>query len=225
MSILVAPSILAADFSDLRSSIASVIAPNGADRLHLDLMDGVYVPNLSYGPVVIEAIRSLTSLPLEAHLMVSQPEILLPALFACGVNSLIFHPETCQHLEKTLSAVCEGGVAAGLALNPAQPISLLALEEIGHLLTTITVMSVNPGFGGQKFLERSVAKVARLKQELKRLKLEHIEIEVDGGVGAQNAKALAQAGATVLVAGNSVFRTPNPLQAILEIKAQAEMLV
>lgn len=202
MTIKIAPSILTADFNHLGREIAAAQAA-GVDWLHLEVMDGHFVPNLSFGPLVARAARAATTLPLDVHLMVEQPERLLDAFIAAGADRISVHLEACVHLHRVVQQIKEAGACAGVALNPATPLHLL--EEILPELDQVLVMSVNPGFGGQAYIPASTARVQRLAAMVAGRGLTGVEIIVDGGVKAHNAAAIAAAGATVLVAGSAVF--------------------
>ncbi|MEX2467716.1 MAG: ribulose-phosphate 3-epimerase [Gemmatimonadota bacterium] len=200
----IAPSILSSDFGRLAEEIHAV-EEGGADWIHVDVMDGRFVPNITIGPVVVEGVRRATELPLDVHLMIDDPDRYLEGFVDAGANVLTVHAEACQHLHRTLQHIRQLGVKAGVALNPATP--LAAVEEIAGEIDLLLVMSVNPGFGGQAFIPASVDKVKRARRLLDEAGTT-AEIEVDGGVDARNAAALIEAGATVLVAGSAVYRHP-----------------
>jgi ribulose-phosphate 3-epimerase len=187
-----------------------------ADYIHVDIMDGVFVPNISFGIPVTEAIHRHATKPLDVHLMIINPELYVEDFVKAGASIVTVHVEACTHLHRTLQEIKRLGVAAGVALNPHTPIELLTevLEEVD----LVCVMSVNPGFGGQKFIEHSYAKVANLKNLILK-KGAKTQIEVDGGVSEQNAKRLIEAGADILVAGSFVFRAPDPIKAIASLKS------
>jgi ribulose-phosphate 3-epimerase len=209
----IAPSILSADFRELGAQVSDALDA-GVRRIHIDVMDGHFVPNLSMGPLVVEALRPLaerTSAVLEVHLMIEEPDRYLGAFSKAGATAMTVHVEACPHLHRTVGAIRELGAQPGVGLNPATPI--LALDEILPEIEVALLMSVNPGFGGQKFIQSTVSKVARLHAELMRRHLERIEIEVDGGVDAENIRELADAGMTIAVAGTSVFGGGNPVGA------------
>ena len=189
---------------------------SAADYIHVDIMDGVFVPNISFGIPVTEAIHRHASKPLDVHLMIVNPELYVEDFVKAGASIVTVHVEACTHLHRTLQEIKRLGVAAGVALNPHTPIELLTevLEEVD----LVCVMSVNPGFGGQKFIEHSYAKVANLKNLILK-KGAKTQIEVDGGVSEQNAKRLVEAGADILVAGSFVFKAPDPIAAIASLKS------
>jgi ribulose-phosphate 3-epimerase len=211
----IAPSILAADFANLQKEVEMLNA-SAADYIHVDIMDGVFVPNISFGIPVTEAIHRHATKPLDVHLMIVNPELYLEAFVKAGASIVTVHVEACTHLHRTLQEIKRLGVAAGVALNPHTPIELLTevLEEVD----LVCMMSVNPGFGGQKFIEHSYAKVANLKDLILK-KGAKTQIEVDGGVTEQNSKRLVEAGADILVAGSFVFKAPDPIAAIASLKS------
>ena len=198
---ILAPSVLAADFGHLADEIARA-EQGGATLIHLDVMDGHFVPNLTMGPAVVKAARRATRLPLDVHLMIEHADLYVDAFADAGANWISLHVEAVTHLERTVAHLRDRGLKAGAALNPATP--LVSLEEIAPELDYVVVMSVNPGFGGQKFLPSSLDKVRRMRDLLRRRGLA-TQIQVDGGVDESNVKALVVAGAEVLVAGTSVF--------------------
>ncbi|MGA9406126.1 MAG: ribulose-phosphate 3-epimerase, partial [Bacteroidota bacterium] len=199
--VLIAPSILAADFGHLASQIAAV-EKAGADLLHLDIMDGHFVPNISFGPAIVQTVRSLTSLPLDTHLMIENPDLYLKEFQKSGATNLIVHVEVCRHLRATILAIRKLGMNPGVSLKPATPLS--ALENILADVDAVLVMSVNPGFGGQKFLPQSIERIRELKKTVSSRGLK-IRIEVDGGIDQNNAAMLVRAGADVLVSGTAIF--------------------
>lgn len=198
--IIIAPSILASDFSQLGAEIAAIDAA-GCDHIHLDVMDGVFVPNLTFGPPIIKAVRSASQKFYDAHLMVSNPDRLLVDYAAAGCDGITVHMEACDHLDRTLSHIRELGCKAGVALNPHTPID--GLRHVLDRLDLILVMTVNPGFGGQSFIEAMLPKIAAVKDLVGS---RDISIQVDGGITADNAEAVAKAGANNLVAGSAVFK-------------------
>ena len=215
MSLQLAPSILAADFVNLQKEVEMLNA-SAADYIHVDVMDGIFVPNISFGIPVTEAINRHAKKPLDVHLMIVNPELYLEAFVKAGASILTVHVEACTHLHRTLQEIKRLGARAGVALNPHTPIE--ALSEVLEEVDLVCVMSVNPGFGGQKFIEHSYAKVANLKEMILK-KGSATQIEVDGGVTDQNAKRLIEAGADILVAGSYVFNAPNPMATIAAMKA------
>ena len=211
----IAPSILAADFARLAEEISRVEAA-GADLLHVDVMDGHFVPNLTIGPPVISAIAAVTRLPLDVHLMVEQPDSLLPAFIEAGSAYLSVHVEACRHLHRTVQTIKAAGVHAGVVLNPAT--SLYMLDEILPELDMVLLMSVNPGFGGQQFIPATLEKIRALKHRIKSRHL-RVMIEVDGGVKSDNARHIHEAGADILVAGTAIFGQPDYALAIRGLRA------
>jgi ribulose-phosphate 3-epimerase len=199
--IKIAPSILAADFGRLGEQVAEAEAA-GADYIHVDVMDGHFVPNITIGPVVIEAVRRATNLPLDVHLMIESPDRSLAAFRAAGADQLTVHVETCPHLHRTINEIKNLGCRAGVTLNPSTP--LASLEEVLPYVDLVLVMTVNPGFGGQSFIPRMLSKIQRLRNMLESVGSE-AELEVDGGIGPDTAPLVVQAGANVLVAGSAVF--------------------
>ena len=210
----IAPSILAADFANLQRDI-EMVNQSSADWFHLDIMDGVFVPNISYGMPVMEAIQKHANLPLDVHLMIANPDQYIKDFVDAGADIITVHYETCPHLHRSIQLIKSYGVKAGVALNPHTPVQVL--EEVLSDLDLVLIMSVNPGFGGQKFIPSSVAKVAKMKA----LIIEHNAsaiIEVDGGVNLQTGAALSAAGADALVAGSYVFKSDNPSATISNLK-------
>jgi len=211
----IAPSILSADFAALGAEIAKAEA-GGADQLHVDVMDGRFVPNLTIGPVVVAAIRKRTRLPLDVHLMIVEPERYVGEFAAAGADLITVHAEACPHLQRNLAQIRELGAKAGVALNPATPPGVL--EHVLDDLDLVLVMSVNPGFGGQAFIPGAYAK---LRQVRALAGTRPIEVSVDGGVKADNARALVEAGASTLVAGSAIFGAPDPAAAVRALRAAA----
>jgi len=207
----IAPAILSADFLRLGTQVSEALDA-GVRRIHVDVMDGHFVPNLSMGPLVVAALRPLAdrfSAVLEVHLMIADPDRYLDAFSRAGATAMTVHVEACRHLHRTVAAIRGLAAQPGVALNPATPIG--ALEDILPKIDVALLMSVDPGFGGQAFIPETVDKVARLHMELVRRSLEHVEIEVDGGVGPDNMRALANTGMTIAVAGTSVFDPERPI--------------
>lgn len=211
---LIAPSILAADFANLQSE-TEMLNSSVADWVHVDVMDGLFVPNISFGIPVIQAIKKHSTKPLDVHLMIVDPDTYLLAFKNAGADNLSVHIEACHHLHRTIQGIKELGMKAGVAINPHTSIS--GLYDIIADIDLICLMSVNPGFGGQKFIENTYDKVSRLKDMILQKSSKAI-IEIDGGVNIQNAPKLKQAGADVLVAGNFVFNSSNPAGVIEELK-------
>jgi ribulose-phosphate 3-epimerase len=205
----IAPSMLSADFGALGEEITKVDPV--ADLLHLDVMDGHFVPNLTFGPVVVEAIRKRTRLPLDVHLMVQHPDRFIGVFAKAGANNLTVHAEVCPHLHRTLQQIHEAGVKAGVALNPST--SLHAVEQVMDQIDLILLMSVNPGFGGQRFIPSVLKKIEEMRRWLNRLPAPP-ELEVDGGITLENCREVAQAGATILVAGSAIFGEGDPREAV-----------
>jgi len=212
----IAPSILSADFAALGDAIA-VVEGGGADMIHVDVMDGRFVPNLTIGPCVIESIRKRTRLPLDTHLMIVEPERYIEDFVRAGADFLTVHVEASPHLHRTLQQIREAGAKAGVALNPSTPPD--AIEWVLDSLDLILVMSVNPGFGGQSFIPSSYAKVRQIRTLVG---ARPIEVSVDGGVSHSTASGLAKAGATALVAGSAIFGTQDPAQAVKDLRSAAQ---
>jgi ribulose-phosphate 3-epimerase len=198
----IAPSILSADFSRLGDQVREAEAA-GADWIHVDVMDGHFVPNMTVGPLVVRSLRPVTRLPLDVHLMVEGPERLIPAFASAGASRITVHVEACTHLHRTVQQIKELNCKAGVTLNPATP--LWTLEEILPYVDLVLIMSVNPGFGGQTYIPASTARIARLRAMLNERELDQVEVEVDGGISPANAAEIVAAGASVLVVGSCIF--------------------
>ena len=214
MGVLVAPSMLSCDFGKLDEQV-KLVNDSDADLFHLDIMDGVFVPNISYGFPIVKAIAKNAKKPLDAHLMIVDPDRFIEELAALGVKYLSVHWEACTHLHRSLQKIRSLGMKAGIALNPHTPVNLL--HEILPETDFVLIMSVNPGFGGQKFIENSLLKIKKLREIVQKISPSCL-IEVDGGVNEENGPALVRAGANILVAGNSVFGSPNPMEVIKNLK-------
>ena len=212
----IAPSILSADFAALGEEIARVEA-GGADQLHVDVMDGRFVPNLTIGPVVLAAIRRRTRLPLDVHLMIVEPERYLAEFVRAGADMVTVHVEACPHLQRTLTQIRDLGARAGAALNPSTPPA--ALEYVLDDLDLVLVMSVNPGFGGQKFIPSAYPKIRQVRTMLGG---RSVDVSVDGGVKLDHARPLAEHGASVLVAGSAIFEAPDPAEMVKRLRSTAE---
>jgi ribulose-phosphate 3-epimerase len=214
-----APSILSADFARLGEQVREA-EQAGAERIQIDVMDGHFVPNITVGPLVIKALRPHTSLVLEAHLMIERPELYIDEFAEAGADYIIVHVETCPHLHRTVQQIRDEGKRAGVAINPATP--LVALEEILEYVDMVTVMTVNPGFGGQDFIHSMLPKIARLRSIVDDLGLE-CDIQVDGGVHEETAPLVVEAGANVLVAGSAVYAAEGGVAAALQrLRASVE---
>jgi ribulose-phosphate 3-epimerase len=211
----IAPSILSADFARLGEEVRAV-EEAGADWIHVDVMDGRFVPNITIGPLVVEAVRRVTDLPLDVHLMIEQPERYVSDFVKAGAATVSVHAEACPHLHRTIAQIREAGARASVALNPATP--AVGVDPVLADLDQVLVMTVNPGFGGQKFIESTLSKIHTLRGWIRERKLA-VDIEVDGGIGAETIGRVARAGANVFVAGTAVFGAPDYAAAITRLKA------
>ncbi len=214
---LIAPSILSADFARLGEEIRAV-EEAGADWIHVDVMDGHFVPNLTIGPVVVEAVRAATRLPLDVHLMIESPDAYIDAYAAAGADRIAVHVEACPHLHRTLAHAREAGARAAIALNPAT--SAEAIEPVLGDVDQVVVMTVNPGFGAQKFIESVLPKISQIRRWIDERELA-VELEVDGGVGPGTIGRVARAGANAFVAGSAIFRKPDYAATIAELRKEA----
>ena len=217
MSVSIAPSLLSADFSELASEVAKV-ERGGADLLHLDVMDGHFVPNISFGPLVVRAIRKVATVPLDVHLMIEDPDFYIEEFVAAGAGRIAVHAEVLPHLHRTVHLIRKLGALAGVAINPSTPVG--ALEAIAGDLDYVLVMSVNPGFGGQTFIPRSESKVRAVRELLDRAG-SRAPIAIDGGIDASNAGRVVAAGVEILVAGQAIFGQADAAQATRDLRAAA----
>lgn len=217
MKTLVSPSLLSADFLNLRKEV-EMINQSQADWLHMDVMDGLFVPNLSFGFPILAAVSKISTKPLDTHFMIQQPERYIQQAKEAGVSIMTVHQEACLHLHRTIRAIQDAGMKAGVALNPSTPVA--TLEDVISDLDLVVLMSVNPGFSAQQFIENSLRKVERMKKLIQQSR-SHALIEVDGGVQNQTAPRLVEAGADVLVSGNHVFRSEDPIATIQALKQLA----
>ncbi len=211
----IAPSILSADFSRLGEQVAEV-EKAGADLIHVDVMDGHFVPNLTIGPLVVRSLKKVTALPLDVHLMVDNPDQLIPAFVEAGADLITVQVEVCYHLHRTIHSIKQLGVKAGAVLNPSTPLSML--EHILPDVDLILLMSVNPGFGGQVFIPQVLGKLANLRRLVDDQGLD-VELEIDGGVKLDNAAGIAETGADILVAGSAIFDNPQPAEMVKRMRA------
>ena len=214
MNHLVAPSLLSADFLHLKRDV-DMINSSEADWLHLDVMDGVFVPNISFGFPILNLLKEITNKPLDVHLMIVQPEKFIDEVAAMGAYMMNVHYEACTHLDRTIHAIKKKGMKAGVTLNPSTPVALL--KDVIQDLDMVLLMSVNPGFGGQKFIHNTLSKVDDLKNLISQ-RNSHSLIEIDGGIDLETGKLLVDAGADILVAGSFVFSTDDPKERILQLK-------
>ncbi len=211
----IAPSILSADFWNLGEDI-KLVENAGADLVHIDVMDGHFVPNITIGPLITKSIQGKTSMPLDVHLMIENPGTYLDAFIKAGADYLTIHHEASTHLHREIHLIKEAGVKAGVSLNPHTPLHVL--DDIIQDLDLVLIMSVNPGFGGQSFIPNTINKLQQLSSILKERGLEHIEVEVDGGVKIDNIAEIAEAGADILVAGSAIYGASDPTAAVKEMK-------
>lgn len=221
MKHLIAPSVLAANFQNLEKDFEMVNASE-ADWYHVDVMDGRFVPNISFGMFIIKQMKAMATKPLDVHLMIVEPEKYIEQFREAGADVITVHYEACPHLHRTIQQIKDTGAKAGVALNPHTPVSVL--EDIIEELDLVCLMSVNPGFGGQKFIYQVIPKVRKLKEMITSRNTKTL-IEIDGGVGLQNAEELLKAGANVLVAGSAVFKSENPLDTISRMKGIEGMVI
>ena len=221
MKIKLAPSILSADFKRLAEQVQAAISA-GAEFIHVDVMDGHFVPNITVGPAVVEALKPITAsnhVILDVHLMIEKPERMIPDFIKAGADMLTVHVETCPHLHRTIQVIKNANIMAGVTLNPATP--LAALGEILPDVDLVLIMSVNPGFGGQSYIPASTARIARLRDILNERGLSQVELQVDGGVHRETVAEIVRAGATVLVAGSAVFNSPGSIAENMAVLREA----
>lgn len=216
MKPIISPSLLSADFANLQRDV-EMLNRSEADWLHMDVMDGVFVPNISFGFPVLEAVSKISKKPLDVHLMIVKPERYVAQTAKCGAMMMTVHYEACTHLHRTVQEIHAAGMKAGVSLNPSTPVSVL--EDIIGDVELVLLMSVNPGFGGQKFIENTIQKVQRLRQLIQQSG-SHALIEVDGGVQADTAPRLVQAGTDALVSGSYIFKASDPIAVIRSLKEQ-----
>jgi ribulose-phosphate 3-epimerase len=219
--IYIAPSILSADLLKLEEQVRRV-AENGADFIHIDVMDGHFVPNLTFGPNMVKAIKRIVDIPLDVHLMISNPDLYIDDYVKAGADILTVHQEACTHLHRTIQNIHQHGIKAGVSLNPAT--SLSTIEDVLGDMDLLLIMTVNPGFGGQKFIRQGLDKIARARKMINEVGKD-IYLEVDGGVNPETAAEVARSGANVLVAGSAIFRAPDIVQAMNAIRQSANRAV
>lgn len=217
----IAPSILSADFTRLGEQVAAV-ENAGASYIHFDVMDGHFVPNLTIGPFIVEWVRKATNLPIDAHLMIENPDNFIGAFAKAGASMISIHPEATYHVHRTINYIRQSGCKAGVVLNPATPLAMI--EEVINDVDYVLLMSVNPGFGGQKFIPASLDKLRRLRA-LIQSSGSQARIEIDGGIGVENVAAVVAAGAEILVAGSAVFGKPDPGEAVRQLLSAASASV
>ena len=212
----IAPSLLSADFSKLQEDI-TLMEQGGADLHHVDVMDGHFVPNITFGPFIVKAIKKCASIPLDVHLMIEKPELYIEDFAKAGSDYITVHVEACPHIHRTVQQIKSTGVKAGVSLNPGTPLS--SIEEVLGDVDLILIMSVNPGFGGQSFIESSLDKIKRLRAILTERGLDHVEIEIDGGVKLDNIDRVAEAGVDIFVSGSGIYKAADPKKMIADMKA------
>lgn len=217
MSVIIAPSILAADLNHLGDQVQEAVA-SGADWIHVDVMDGRFVPNITFGPNAVKAVRKVTDLPIDVHLMIVEPEKHLQAFANAGADAITVHYETCPHIHRTLQTIKEMGMESGLVINPGTPVEMLS--ELTHAFDLVLIMSVNPGFGGQSFIPESYEKIRRTKALLQRTGSK-ATIQVDGGINSQTIKGCFDAGATNFIAGSAIFNHKDGIAAGIEVLRSA----
>jgi len=213
MSVLIAPSILSADFGRLADDVRTAVDA-GADWIHVDVMDGHFVPNITIGPGVTKAVRAATDVPVDVHLMIERPELYAAAFAEAGADVITVHQEACPHLHRTVQQIQELGVKAGVAINPATPVE--TLSEVLAYVDLVLIMTVNPGFGGQAYIHSCTDKVARVRESLAAVGRTEVDVQVDGGVDASTAPSVVDAGANVLVAGSAVFNHPKGIAVAID---------
>ncbi|MBF0228994.1 MAG: ribulose-phosphate 3-epimerase [Desulfamplus sp.] len=211
---IIAPSILSADFTKLGQELNDV-EKAGADWIHIDVMDGHFVPNISYGPIIVDACKKATSLTLDVHLMIEKPDLMIPEFANAGADLISVHAEACTHLHRTIQLIKSLNIKAGVALNPATPLS--AIEWVINDVDFVLIMSVNPGFGGQQFIDSSIEKIKALSKMIKEKNSKAI-IQIDGGIGFETISKVASAGATSFVAGSAIFKTANYKETITRLR-------
>ena len=214
--IMLCPSILSADFAELGAAVEMVAKT--ADVIHVDVMDGHFVPNLTLGPPVLAAIRKRTSLPLDVHLMITNPTDLIDAFAQAGADTLVVHAEACTHLHRAIQQIRAAGCTPGVAINPGTPLQVI--DEILPYVDMVLLMTVNPGFGGQKYIPTMTAKIRRLRQMINDLD-RSVHIQIDGGIGIDNIRSTVEAGANMIVVGSACYGKPDPAQALIELRAAA----
>ena len=212
----IAPSLLSADFSRLQEDI-TLMEEGGADLHHVDVMDGHFVPNITFGPFIVKAIKKCASIPLDVHLMIEKPELYIEDFANAGADYITVHVEACPHIHRTIQQIKATGAKAGVSLNPGTPLS--SIEEVLGDVDLILIMSVNPGFGGQSFIESSLDKIKRLRAMLAERNLNHVEIEIDGGVKLDNIDKVAEAGVDIFVSGSGIYKAEDPKKMISDMKA------